>query len=233
MLGNAGQLSSVSNTVLDLTEQDFSNISNVTGCLFEMGVKRSGDSIATDVCPNSDFLSLPMTGKHVWLCANSAKDLSERVRHFYSAYVQDPISTSACVLVRDSTPLSLPLIKDFRVVLTVPKGGLVRQLQSDNTWSVVRSPEKLRVLYLARAVDKVSAEAGLITERVLAATRKTSGQVKSPRMMFSGKAAGTKANILFDSIASVNFVSAKFAKQTGITVKPTAQTVRLANDEVT
>ena len=129
MLGNAGQLSSQSNTVLDLTEQDFSNISNVTGCLFEMGVKRSEDSIATDVGPNSDFLSLPMTGKHVWLCANSAKDLSERVRHFHSAYVQDPISTSACVLVRDSTPLSLPLIKDFRVVLTVPKGGLVRQLQ--------------------------------------------------------------------------------------------------------
>ena len=51
-------------------------------------------------------------------------------------------------------------------------------------------------------------------------------------MMFSGKAAAAKANILFDSGASVNFVSAKFAKQTGITVSPSAQTVRLANDEV-
>ena len=142
MLGDAGQLSSQSNTVLDLTEQDFSNISNVTGCLFEMGVKRSGGSIATDVCPNSDFLSLSMTGKHVWLSANSAKDLSERLRHFHSAYVQDPISTSACVLVRDSVPLPLPLLKDFRVILTVPNGGLVHQLQADNTWSVVRSPEK-------------------------------------------------------------------------------------------
>ena len=97
---------------------------------------------------------------------------------------------------------------------------------------MVRSPEKLRVLYLARAVDKVSAEAGLITERVLAAARKTSGQVKSPRMMFSGKAAAAKANILFDSGASVNFVSARFAKQTGITVRPVMQSVRLANDEV-
>ena len=53
------------------------------------------------------------------------------------------------MLVRDSMPVALPLLKEFRVVLTVPKGGLVRQLQSDNTWAVVRSPEKLRVLYLA------------------------------------------------------------------------------------
>jgi hypothetical protein len=30
--------------------------------------------------------------------------------------------------------------------------------------------------------------------------------------------------------ASVNFVSAKFAKQTGITIRPTTQTVRLADD---
>ena len=232
MLGNVGQFSSVSDTVLDLTEQDFQNISNVTGRLFEIGVTRSRESIATDVCPNSSFLSLPMTGKHVWLSANNAKDLSERVRHFNSAYTENPISTSACVLLRDSIPLSLPLLRDFRVILTVPKGGLVRQLQSDDTWKIVRSPEKLRVLYLACAADRVSAEAGLLTERVLAAARKDSTQAKLPRMMFSGKAAGTKSNILFDSGASVNFVSARFAEQTGITVRPAAQSVRLANDEV-
>src|SRR6478672_2126199 len=125
-------------------------------------------------------------------------------------------------------PVALPLLKDFRVVLIVPKGGLVRQLQEDNTWAVVRSPEKLRVLYLASVVDKVSAEAGLQTAKILAASRK--GSAKLPRMMFSGKAAAAKANILFDSGASVSFVSAKFAKQTGITVRPTAQSVRLADD---
>ena len=232
MLGNVGQLSSVSDTVLDLTEQDFQNISNVTGRLFEMGVTRFGESIATDVRPNASFLSLPMAGKHVWLSASTAKELSERVRHFHSAYVEDSGSTSACVLVRDSVPLPLLLLKDFRVILTVPKGGLVRQKQSDDTWSIVRSPEKLRVLYLARTADNVSAEAGLLTERVLAAARKDSTQAKLPRMMFSGKAAAAKANILFDSGASVNFVSARFAKQTGITVRPVMQSVRLANDEV-
>ena len=57
-------------------------------------------------------------------------------------------------------------------MLTVPKGGLVRQLQPDDTWQVVRSPEKLRVLYLASVADKVSAEAGLLTEKILAAARK-------------------------------------------------------------
>ena len=54
----------------------------------------------------------------------------------------------------------------------MPKGSLVRQLSDDGEWSVVKSPEKLRVLYLASTVDKVSAEAGLMTGRILAASRK-------------------------------------------------------------
>ena len=219
--------------MLDLTDEDFLNVSNVTGRIFEMGVLRSGQSIATDVCPNPQFLSSSMSGKHVWLNASNVRDLSERIRHFHSAFADDPTSTSACVLIRDSVQVALPSLKDYRVILTVPKGGLVRQLQSDNTWQVVRSPEKLRVMYLASVADKVSAEAGLLTARILSAARKDSTQkAKLPRMMFSGRAAATKANILFDSGASVNFVSAKFAKQTGISISPTAQTVRLANDVV-
>ena len=88
-------------------------------------------------------------------------------------------------------------------------------------------------MYLASVADKVSAEAGVLTGSVLAAARKASAlEAKSPRMLFSGRAAATKANILFDTGASVNFVSAKFAKQTGISVSPTAQVVRLANDAV-
>lgn len=169
---------SVQNTVLDLVEQDFQNISNVTGRLFEMGVQRSGDSIVTDVCPNSVFLSSSMSGKHVWLNAGNVKDLSEKIRHFHSAFLENPTQTSACVLTRDSVQVSLPSLKDFRVILTVPKGGLVRQLQPDNTWLVVRSPEKLRVMYLASVADKVSAEAGLLTGKILA-THKDSTLPKS------------------------------------------------------
>ena len=170
----------------------------------------------------------------MWLNAGSVKDLSERIRHFHSAFVENPTESSACVLIRDSMQISLPSLKDFRVIMTIPKGGLVRELQSDNTWAVVRSPEKLRVMYLASVADKVSAEAGLLRGKILAAARRDGDQksAKLSRMMFSGIAAATKANILFDSGAAFNFVFATFAKQTGITVRPSAQNVRLANDDV-
>jgi predicted aspartyl protease len=52
-------------------------------------------------------------------------------------------------------------------------------------------------------------------------------------MMFSGRAAATKANILFDTGASANSVSKTFAKQTGITVRSVEYYVRLADDKTT
>jgi hypothetical protein len=66
-------------TVFDLTEQDFQDISNVTGRIFEIGVQRSCGSVSTVVCPNSEFLKQDLRGKHSWLNACSAKELSERV----------------------------------------------------------------------------------------------------------------------------------------------------------
>jgi hypothetical protein len=50
------------------------------------------------------------------------------------------------------------------------------------------------------------------------------------RMMFASRAAATKANNLFDTGASNNFVSKSFAKQKGITVRPVEYSVRLADD---
>src|SRR6478672_5484957 len=50
-------------------------------------------------------------------------------------------------------------------------------------------------------------------------------------MMFAGRAAAAKADILFDTGASANFVSKTFAKQTGITVRPVDYSVRLADDQ--
>lgn len=87
-------MSSQENSVLDLTEQNFLNISNVTGRIFEMGVQRSKVSISTDVCSNSVFLSSSMAGKHVWINASTAQDVTERLRHFHSAFVASPTSTS-------------------------------------------------------------------------------------------------------------------------------------------
>jgi hypothetical protein len=109
----------------------------------------------------------------------------------------------------------------------LPKGSLVRRLSDDGEWSVVKSPKKLRVLYLASIVDKVSAEAG----RILAASRKGADGSASLRMMFAARAAGTNANILFDSGASHNYVSTTFAKLKGISVSPSLQKVRLESDQ--
>jgi hypothetical protein len=117
--------------VLDLTEHDFQDISNVPGRLFEIGVHRSDGRLSTVVCPNSEFLKQNLKGKHSWLNACSAKELSERVKHVLSACTTNPLSTSVCVLIRQSMPIDMSLLKDFSCVLTVPKEGLVRQQQED------------------------------------------------------------------------------------------------------
>ena len=87
----------------------------------------------------------------------------------------------------------------------------------------MRYPERLQVLYRPSVVDRVSAEEGKAVGKVIA-TAATSGKLgeskRYSRMMFSGTAAGAKANILFDTGASNNFVSSAFARQTGISVKP-------------
>jgi hypothetical protein len=66
--------------VFDLTEQDFLNISNITGRIFENGVHRSDGCLSSVLCPNCEFLKQDLKGKHSWLNASSANDLSERVR---------------------------------------------------------------------------------------------------------------------------------------------------------
>jgi hypothetical protein len=123
-------------------------------------------------------------------------------------------------------PIDMSLLKDFRCVLTVPKGGLVRQQQEDRSWSVVQSSERLRVLCRPSVTDRVSAEAGMLTCKFLASSAAKGGpdaQNRYLRMMFAGRAAAAKANILFDTGASANIVSKSFAKQTGITLKRLAR----------
>jgi hypothetical protein len=133
-------------------------------------------------------------------------------------------------------PIDMSLLKDFRCVLTVPKGSLVRQQQEDGSWSVVRSPGRLRVLYRPSVADRVSAEAGMLTCKFLVSSAAKGGpdaQNRYSRRMFAGRAAAAKANILFDTGASTNFVSKSFAKQTGITVRLVEHSVRLADDKTT
>jgi hypothetical protein len=204
---------------------DFLDISITLGRVFEIGVSHTKGDLATDWSPSSHFLAPVLAGKHVWLNAQNFTEMSERLRQFHSAYLSSPTDTSACVLIRQSAPVDMLLLKNFVEVLTMPKGSHVRRLFDTGEWSVIKNPEKVRVLYLASTVDKVSAEARHMTERILAASQKRADGSPALRMMFAARAAGTNANILFDSGASHNYVTTTFAKLTGISVSPSLQKV--------
>jgi hypothetical protein len=209
---------------------DFLNIPMTPGRVSKIEVSHTKEDLATDWSPSSQLLAPVLAGKPVWLNAQNSTEMSERLRQFHSAYLSSPIDTSACVLIRQVAPVDLHLLKTFVEVLTVPKRSSVRCLSDDEEWSVVKSPEKLRVLYLASTVDKVFAEAGLMTERILAASQKRADGSPALRMMFAARAAGTDANILFHSGASYNYVSTTFAKLTGISVSPYFAKSRLGSD---
>jgi hypothetical protein len=120
----------------------------------------------------------------------------------------------------------------FPLYLTVLKEGLVQQLHKAGSWRVVWSLERLQILYCSSAADKVSAEASLLTCKVLApASACKDGQNKFSCMMFAGRAVATKANILFDAGAYANLMSRSFAKQMDITVRRVNSSVRLADDK--
>jgi hypothetical protein len=76
----------------------------------------------------------------------------------------------------------------------------------------------------------------MLTSRVLASSAakgSLDARKRYPRMMFAGRVAAIKANILLNTGASANFVSKSFAKWTGITVRPVKYSVCLADDKTT
>ena len=115
--------------------------------------------------------------------------------------------------------------------MPVPKGSVIRRLSSDGTLTVDRSGTSFRILYLAPAANEMLATmAGSSAfHSVLAASLGKSD--KSLKMLFAGQAAGVRANILFDSGASENFVSEAFARQNGISVHPAERVVKLGSDQ--
>jgi hypothetical protein len=105
--------------------EDFLDVSKTLGRVFEIEVSHANGDLATDWSP-FQFLASRLAGKHVWLNAQNSVELSERLRQFHSAYLSSPTDTSACVLIRQSAPVNLRLLKNFVEVLTFPKGSPVR-----------------------------------------------------------------------------------------------------------
>jgi hypothetical protein len=111
--------------LLDLTVGDFLDISMTLGRVFEIGVSHTKGDLATDWSPSSSQLvASKLTGKLVWLNAQNSVELAKRLRQFHSAHVSSSTDTSACVLIRQSAPVDLHLLKNFVEVLTLPKGSL-------------------------------------------------------------------------------------------------------------
>jgi hypothetical protein len=73
-------------------------------------------------------------------------------------------------------------------------------------------------------------DGAIVQHSVLSASKSDSDPTL--RMMFADRTARTNASILFDSGASDNFFSSSFACQTGISVIPAQQKVRLDSDDV-
>jgi hypothetical protein len=98
--------------------------------------------------------------------------------------------------------------------------------------AISRSPvAEVQMAAMVKINLRLQATVGALTGQVGAAQAASKeGQNKFSRMMFAGRAAATKANILFDW-ASANFVSKSFANPTGITVRPVDYAVRLADDK--
>ena len=116
--------------------------------------------------------------------------------------------------------------------MSVPKGSVVRRLQSDGTLKTELSNLTFRVMYLAPAANERLATlvGSSALYSILAAS--TNPSDKHLKMLFAGRAAGADASILFDSGASENFVSEAFARQTGISVLPASRAIRLGSDQV-
>ena len=216
---------------IDITSEDFNHVSTLVGKTFDAGVLNLSESISTEWCPKSDFFSESLAGKHVWLNAKSQADLRDKLLYFQSEYDASPESTSGCILLPSRCYFSSALYKGWREVMSVPKGSVIRRLMSDGTLTAERSKTPFRVLYLAPAANELLATmAGSPAyHSVVAASLEKSD--KTLKMLFAGQAAGVRANILFDSGASENFVSETFARQNGVSVYPADRVVKLGSDQ--
>lgn len=217
---------------VDLTAEDFKLVAALVGRTFDLGVLNTLDSISTEWCPQSEFFSEELSGKHVWLNAKSLSDLRDKLLYFQAQYAADPENTSGCILLQPSRCFFYPsLLKEWKEVLPVPKGSVVRRLMSDGSVQVDRTNTPYRIMYLAPAANESLATMACtsVYHSILAAAQ--SGTDKHLKMLFTGQAAGVPSNILFDSGASDNFVSESFARQNGISVHSVEKSVRLGSNQ--
>jgi hypothetical protein len=187
--------------------EEFKHVSALTGKTFDIGVFNTLESISTDWCPSSEMYDLSLQGKHVWLNASTHSELRNQLLYFQSEYEASHVNTSGCILLPLRCYFRSALSKGWRELMSIPKGSMVHRRMSDESLSLERSTMPLQVLYLAPAANEMlpTMAGSSAFHSVVAASLKNSD--KSLKMLFAGQAAGARANILFDSGATQNFVS--------------------------
>ena len=202
---------------------------------FDIGIVRNPDSsLFTDFSSQSNLEKADMRGKHVWLNAMTPNALRRAIVAFSDQRMTSDLPTSACVLTSDSNPLG-HMIKGWRVVHRVPKGSCVQRVLSDGSIIHGTAKRTLKILYCApkptlkrKAESDTPESDDAAPDASLCAAAKSS----SLRMLFGCKAAGSEANILFDSGATHNFVTAEFCRTHGVVIEPKRSSVLLPDNVV-
>jgi hypothetical protein len=177
------------------------------------------------------MFDLSLQGKHVWLNASTQSELRNQLMYFQSEYEASPVNTSGCILLPLRCYFRFALSKGWRELMSIPKGSMVRRRMSDGSLSLERSTMPLQILYLVQAANEMLATMAGSSAYYSVVAASLENSDKSLKMLFAGQAAGVRANILFDSGATQNFVSESFARQTGISVHPTERVVKLGSDQ--
>jgi hypothetical protein len=181
---------------VDLASDDFKSIIALSGRIFDHGGVSSAASISTASCPTASSCKMSLQGKHVWINASNPQEMSDKLLYFQSAYNALPQKTSACVLLPNRSNFSTVLVKGWRELLNLPRGGFIRRQYSQSSRQNDLTKDTYRVLYLPPESNKSVAllNGAFVQHSVLSASNSNANH--SLRMMFAGRAAGTNASIL-------------------------------------
>lgn len=198
-----------------MSREFLSRVESVSGKRFtrEAFLGTAGPLI-TVLQPPKRFVGSDCKGQHLWLNAPAAA-LPAAIDYYRQQKAASPHNTSACVLL--PVAKGMRLTAGMRLLFEVDAGtAMLARLGPAGVVEIERTKEKLSVFY---DPPRVVAAAMLATARCAAA----------PSMLLTGWVQNAPANVAFDSMASHCFVRSEWAQQNGIEIKPTAETVSLAD----
>jgi hypothetical protein len=173
----------------------------------------------------------------------SLSSLRRAVMHVMEQRRHAAEPTSTCLLLPAKHALQA-LTKGWTTVHTIPRGAKITHVKSDRTHVLGTAKRTLKVLYCPplpkpilekrQSVDALDSLGPHMNEPFIdGAALGAAGSAKPAyKMLFGCKAAGVDANILFDSGATENFVSASFAETHKIAFQEASGVVLLGDNSL-